>query len=264
MHSITQSFYLNSRPWHSRNGASAPHGSLVGNALSDPEPSPLYQDMHFQHKPLGTPLQPQVWEATLSLILKTPAPGVRDRSRPTGTPVSATHATRHAAGDPAPMVYPTPATIQSPWAWPAADMECSDRGNEWKPAHHLCSPVTQPVTSLSMAAFLPRPQCWEAHRAHSTDHQPLWRKRGAIWVRREFRLAGETTGRLVWMITEKILFHLFEARMRISLWGQHVPNKGKQPIISTIQQKGTGLALVDFTSPSCCSNDSGSAQSSSL
>lgn len=59
------------------------------------------------------------------------------------------------------------------------------------------------------------------------------------------------------MITEKLLFHLFEARMRTSLWGQHIPNKGKQPIISTIQQKGTGLALIDFTSPSCCSNDSG-------
>lgn len=78
------------------------------------------------------------------------------------------------------------------------------------------------------------------------------------WLNQSLRLAGETTGRLVWTVMERLLlFYLFEAGMRSSLWGQDVPSKGKQPVIGATQQKGTVLALVAFTSPSCCSNNSG-------
>ena len=46
-----------------------------------------------------------------------------------------------------------------------------------------------------------------------------------------------------------MFFHLFEARMSISLWGQDVSGEGKQPVISVMTQKGTELAGLDCKVP---------------
>lgn len=58
-----------------------------------------------------------------------------------------------------------------------------------------------------------------------------------------------------------MFFHLFEARMSISLWGQDISEEGKQPVISVTTQKGTELAGLDYKSPSRFSNQSGQGQS---
>lgn len=81
---------------------------------------------------------------------------------------------------------PAPVNLQSPWPWSAADTECSDQGQQLKaspPSMFVRHTATHEFTTV--AAFVPRPQCWEACKAHSIDHRPLWRKCDDILVKPE-------------------------------------------------------------------------------
>lgn len=197
----------------------------------------------------------------LHLILKTLAPSVRDRKGPTGTPLSVPwRATGCAAGDPAPKVYPGSGELTVTMAVVSCRHRVFRPGTaaESQP-RRTCLYVTQSPMNSQLWLLLCH-NC-DAEKPAKATVLTTGLYGGSVmtsWLDQSLRLAGETTGRLVRTVMERLLlFYLFEAGMRSSLWGQDVPSKGKQPIIGATQQKGTVLALVAFISPSCCSNNSG-------